>query len=329
MMRMVFLLMLAIASGPALAQPVLPPPLVTVPPPRRTPAPPPLTREELDALQEKAPIPDAVDAMIEAARADPAKLAVIAEMARKAFPDAAPTINARVALINAERAAQREAQLAEQTFFQGWTGSGELGAFASSGNTSTQGVSAGLNLVKRTRSWQHSLRGFVDYQRQEGVTTRERYLATYQGNYNIGPRAFSLIGIGFEKDEFSGFEYRVTQSLGLGYRLFTGPGFIASLEAGPSLRQTRFTTGNTEATFAGRAAADLRWNITERINLREAASYYYDGQNNSFQSLTSFDARINGALTARLSHQINTESNPPAGRRRQDQVSRTTLVYSF
>ena len=186
-----------------------------------------------------------------------------------------------------------------------------------------------MNLAKESRRWKHTLRGFVDYQRQEGVTTRERYFAGYEGNYNISPRLYALLALSFEKDEFSGFESRFSESLGLGYKLLDGPTFFASLEGCPSLRQTKFTNGITDNAFAGRVAGDFKWQINSRMALSEAASYFYDGSNNSFQSLTALDAKINGALTARLSYQLNTESNPPAGRRKSDKVSRVTLVYSF
>jgi len=275
------------------------------------------------------PIPDAVAAMIEAAKGDPAKLAVIADVAKATNPASAAEIDARVAAINADAARTREEALAAQSFLDGWSGSGEAGAFNSTGNTNTTGVAIGVNLTKESRSWKHSLRGFVDYQRQEGVTTRERYLAGYEGNYNINPRLYALLALSFEKDEFSGFERRFSQALGLGYKLLDGPRFFATFEGGPALRQTKFTNGVTDNTFAARVAGDVKWQISPKIALTEAASYFYDGNNNSFQSLTALDAKINSALTARLSYQLNTESNPPIGRRKSDKVSRVTIVYSF
>lgn len=275
------------------------------------------------------PIPDAIAAMIEAAKGDPAKLAVIADVAKATNPASAKEIDARVAEINADAARTREEALASQSVLEGWSGSGEAGAFNSSGNTNTTGVAIGINLTKETRKWKHAFRGFVDYQRQEGVTTRERYFAGYEGNYNINPRLYALLALSFEKDEFSGFESRFSESLGLGYKLLDGPKFFATLEGGPALRQTQFTDGFTDNAFAARVAGDFKWQISPKIAFTEAASYFYDGSNNSFQSLTALDAKINSALTARLSYQINTESNPPAGRETSDTISRVTIVYSF
>lgn len=211
------------------------------------------------------PIPEAVAAMIEAAKSDPAKLAVIADIAKATNPASAAEIDARVAAINADATKAKEEALASQGFFEGWAGSGEVGAFASSGNTNTRGVAIGVNLSKETRLWKHALRGFVDYQRQDGVTTRERYLASYQGNYNISDRLFALLALSYEMDEFSGFESRFSQSVGLGYKVLTGPVFTLALEGGPALRQTRFTNGVQDNAFAARVAGDFKWQISPSL----------------------------------------------------------------
>lgn len=276
-----------------------------------------------------APIPPAIAAMIEAAKANPDKLAVIAEIAKATNPDSAAEIDARIAAITDKAAQSRQASLAAQGLLEGWSGAGEAGAFASSGNTNTRGIAIGVNLNKESLHWKHALRGFVDFQRQDGMTTRERYLAGYQGNYNITPRLFALLALTYEKDAFSGFDSRFAQSIGVGYKLFDGPRLVGTIEGGPALRQTRFTNGISDNTIAARIAGDFKWSLSDAFSITETASYFYDGSNNSLQSLTALNAKINNALTARLSYQVNTESNPPLGRRKSDQVSRVTIVYGF
>ncbi len=276
-----------------------------------------------------APIPPAVAAMIEAAAGDADKLQVVADVARMTNPDSVAEIDARIAAIETARAEAREQALASQGFFEGWKGSGEAGAFISTGNTNTQGVALGLNLSKETRSWKHAFRGFVDYQRQEGVTTRERFFGGYEGNYNITPDLYALLTLSYERDRFSGFNSRFAESLGIGYKLLKGPRVRLAMEAGPALRQTRFTDGLNANTFAARGALNAGWKITDGIELTEDASVFYDSTNTSFQSLTALTARINGALSARMSVQFNSESNPPLGRKNTDTTSRVTLVYGF
>jgi putative salt-induced outer membrane protein len=275
------------------------------------------------------PVPKAIQAMLEAAGEDPAKLAVIAEVAKQTHPEAAGEIDAQVVALNKARTQAREARLAEQRFFDGWSGQGEAGGFTSSGNTNVTGISLGLGLTKTTRKAVHNLRGQFDWQKDRGVVTRERVLASYEGNFNLTPRLYNLTTLSYERDRFSGFNSRYAGSLGLGYRLFTGPRLKLALEAGPAIRQTAFTDGTDETSVAARGGLTARWELTPSIVLTENASIFYESFNTSFASLTALTARINGALSARLSLQVNAESNPPAGRKTSDTTSRATIVYSF
>jgi putative salt-induced outer membrane protein len=276
-----------------------------------------------------APLPDAVAAMLDAAAGDEAQLKTVADIAKKTNPGSVAEIDAKLAEIAKAQAAAREEKLASQGFFEGWSGSGEAGAFLSSGNTDTQGVAVGVNIAKETRSWKHALRGFVDYQRQDGVTTRERYFAGYEGNYNITPNFYALATLSYEKDEFSGFTRRFAQSLGLGYKIVNTETLRLALEAGPALRQTKFTDGVSDSTFAARGGLDVLWVITPGIELTENATVFYDSANTSFQSLTALTAKLTSVLSARASFQYNSESDPPIGLGNTDTVSRLTLVYAF
>ncbi len=275
------------------------------------------------------PIPPPVAAMIDAAAANPDQLKIVADIARKTNPASAAEIDARVALLRAEAARAREEKLAAQGMLEGWTGNGEVGGFISSGNTENRGLAIGINLTKETRRWKHAVRGQVDYQEDQGVTSRERYFAGYEGNWKFSPRGFAVLALSYERDRFTGFSGRFTQALGLGYRIIDGKRVTVSADGGPALRQTRFTTGVSENVLAARAALNGKWQITPGISLTETATYYADNVNSSLLSLTQLTAKLNGRLSARMSVQINNEGNPPPGRENTDSVTRATLVYSF
>ena len=276
-----------------------------------------------------APIPDSVAAMIDAAAGDAAQLKTIADIAKKTNPGSSAEIDAKVAALTKAQSDAKDAKLADQGVLEGWSGSGEAGAFLSTGNTTTQGVAIGVTVAKETRKWKHSLRGFVDYQRQDGVTTRERYLAAYQGNYNITPNLYALATLSYERDEFSGFSRRFAESIGLGYKVINTAAFKLNLEAGPALRQTLFTDGYEDNAFAARGAGNFLWVISPGYEFSENAAVFYDSYNTSFMSLTALTAKLNGSLSARASFQFNSESNPPLGRKSSDTVSRITIVYAF
>ncbi len=275
------------------------------------------------------PIPAPVAAMIDAAASNPDQLKIVADIARRTNPGSAAEIDARVAAITAAATKAREEQLASQGLLEGWTGNGELGGFISSGNTENRGLAVGITLGKETRSWKHAVRGIVDYQEDQGVTSRERHFAGYEGNWKFTPRGFAVLALSFEKDRFTGFTSRFTQAIGLGYRLVDTPAFQLAVDGGPALRQTRFVTGVSENVLAARAALNAKWVISPALTFTQTGTYYADNVNSSLLALSQFTAKLNGRLSARLSFQLNNESNPPPGRENTDTVSRATLVYNF
>ena len=275
------------------------------------------------------PIPGPVERMIDAVAGDEEQLQLIADVAKRANPASAAEIDAKVSGIKTANARAREERLASQGMMEGWTGQGEAGGFISTGNTTNRGLAVGVTLTKETRNWKHSVRGIVDYQEQQGITSRERYFGGYEGNWKFTQRGFVVFSLSAEQDRFTGFVSRFSQGVGIGYRLVDTADLTVAIDGGPAVRQTRFTNGVNETSFAGRAALNAKWVINPRLTLTETATYFADDVNSSLLSLTQLTAKLNGSLSARASFQVNNESNPPPGRINTDTVTRATLVYSF
>ena len=161
------------------------------------------------------------------------------------------------------------------------------------------------------------------------MTTAQRYFAGYEGNYNITPRLYALLTLSYESDIFAGFDYRFSQSLGLGYKLVNTDKVTLGLEAGPALRQTQFVDDVYESGFAFRAAGNFAWKITPTLELSENAAYFYQDINSTFNSLTSLTWKLTDAFSGRFSFLYQNQTNPPPGLRNFDTTTRLTLVYNF
>lgn len=275
------------------------------------------------------PIPPAVEEMIRQASAD--ELGTVEKVARRAAPESAKEIAALARELRSERKRAEEARIAQQGFFDGWTGEGALGGSISSGNTDEIGASASLDLDKRTTNWEHDLRLAFDYLETNGEARRERIYAAYTGRMNLSGRAFFSFGLlSFERDRFSGIDSRFTESLGLGYRLYDESNFSWSVEAGPALRQTDFSDGETENKLDVLGKTDLQWKPSSTLTLSQGAGFVWsDGGNSSLFSKSAATARLSGHLSARFSVDVLHETDPPNGREKTDTISRASLVYGF
>ena len=278
-----------------------------------------------------AEVPDQVQAMIDAAlqSGNDQEIAAVLKFAKQTNPDSAAEIDSQFAAHKAEKAAKREAKLAEAGLFDNWTGQGQLGGFRSTGNTTNTGVSAGLKLTRDGLKWRFKFNALADYQRSNGTTTKEQFAASLEPNYKFDDRLYAYGLAKYERDRFQGFSARYSTSAGIGYSVIATDSMSLDVKAGPAWRYTDLTGGGSESALAGLASADFAWRIAPTLTLTEDVDAYLQSGNSTLTSTTALDAKLIGALSARLSYSVEYESDPPFGRVSTDTISRVTLVYGF
>lgn len=258
-------------------------------------------------------------------------------LAKKTNPDEAEALDAELAAYKKARAieiaaaeeAAKQAQFANNGVFENWSGNGELGGFRSSGNVNNVGITAGLNLEKRSENWRHKLTALADFQRTNGETTKEQFLFAYEPNYTISDRLFAYGLAQYERDRFQGFSSRISASAGLGYQVIDEKKISLAVSAGPAFRQTSFIGGGTDSSVAGLASLDFDWQIAERIKLTQDGQAFIQSGNSTVRSITGLEAALSDALSARLSYTVEYESSPPVGAVSTDTLTRFTIIYGF
>lgn len=282
--------------------------------------------------------PDPVRNMLAAAIASgkDADVEAVAQVAKAASPDDAAEIEERLLAYRAERkrlkdeaAAAERARLAAAKFWQNWKGEGQIGASQSSGNTESAGVSAGLALARKGIDWTQRMRAQADYQRTNGQTSVERYLVELEPQYRINDRAFAF-GLGrWEHDRILGYDTRWNLSGGLGYKVIDNKKMALSLKGGPAFRQTDFVNGNEDTELTALAGLDFGWQLSPTLRLTQVASTIIGEANGSTSSLTALNAKLTGALSARIAYSAQIDTSPPPGIEKLDTQTRFTLVYGF
>ena len=295
-----------------------------------------------------ADIPPDVQAMIEAAIAtgDEEKVETVVSLAKQTQPESADQIEAIAVAFRADReeaarlaAAQERAEIREAGLLEMWSGEGQLGAFRSTGNSEDIGVSAALKVKREGIDWTHSLRATADYQRSNGVTSREQYLVAYEPRYQIDDNLFAYGLAQYERDTFQGFEHRYAVSGGIGYKLIDSDSATLAVKAGPAYRMTERIDGTSVSRLAALFGADFDWRIADRITLTQDANAVtetggqalaiIDSNNTTLNLLTGIDFKVNDSLRSRLSYQIEYDSNPAPGAESTDTLTRFTLIYGF
>lgn len=285
-----------------------------------------------------ADIPDPVQAMIDAAIAsgDASKVETIIDLAKQTNPDDAAQIDAiyveyraQVAAAATRAAAVEEEAIRTAGIFDNWSGKGELGAFRSTGNSSNTGLTAGLALTREGINWRHKLAGRADYQRTDGITTREQFAVRYEPNYKLSDRLFAYGLAQYERDRFQGFSARYSVSGGLGYDVIVEDDMTLSVKAGPAYRRTELIGGLTESNLAGLAELDFDWQILDSLAFTQDASAFIQSGSSTYLSETGIQAGVSDSVRLRLSYAVEHDTDPPAGAVKTDTLSRVTLIYDF
>lgn len=281
------------------------------------------------SLADAAPLPRPVAEMIRAAADDPDALAAVVKAAKKTNPDSVAEIDAQVAALAAAAEAEKARRLASQGFFQGWTGKGEFGGSISTGNSNDEGLAVALGFDKQTRTWVHDLNLAVDFKREDGATTKDRYFGAYSIRRNFASGFYAEGVLWAERDRFAGYNYRLSESVGLGYRLLDRARLKLRVEGGPALRQADYLTNGYETTTALRAASYLTWQATPRLELSQGIVGYLDTKNSTLLAAAAVSTRLQRKVSARASYEFRYEEDPAGERKQTDTTTRLTLVYSF
>jgi len=292
------------------------------------------------------PPPEPIRAMIDTALAgkDPATVAAVVSVAKRTAPDSAAEIDAIVAdyskSVAAAAAAKAQAErerIASAGLLSLWRGQLELGGSWSTGNTRSLGLYGAAKLTREGIDWRHDLSARVDYQETNRVATTERAVIAYQPRYKIDGTYYAYGLTQYEHDRFLGYRHRLTEGVGVGVVAASRPNFRLEFDAGPAFRYTSYydlpdvpgIDGGREKRLAGRGGLSLKWTIWPNVTFGQDAAVYVQKGNTTATSTTALDTRLFGPVKARLSYNVQYESDAPAGQKTTDAVSRASIVYSF
>jgi putative salt-induced outer membrane protein len=280
---------------------------------------------------QKAPIPDPLKAMLDAAMAagNDNDVSTIAKYAKNAAPDSAKTIDKQVTAWREQRAAAALAKIHDAGVFDLWKGKVQLGGYMTTGNTHDTGLSAAIDLSRESVRWRQKLHAQADYQKSAGIVTREHYLFDYEPNYKYSDRGYAYGQAQYESDHFLGFDDRYSASVGAGYSAIKRPAMTLNLELGPAYRDTHYVDGSVESSIAARGSVDFGWKLTPTISITQNASAYLQHYNSTVTSTSALNAKLIGPLAAQFSYNVQYESVPPLGSVSTDTTSRASLIYSF
>ena len=220
--------------------------------------------------------------------------------------------------------------LASTAYADPWKGKGEAGIVASTGNTDSQSFNLKLGMTKVEDLWKHALDMSYLRTSADGVTDANRFVGTWQSNYNFSARTFVFGGARYDHDEFGGFIYQASISTGLGYKFYDTDTVKFSGQAGIGYRRLEENvTHDTSngAIFVG--GLNYEYAITKTTKLTDKFTVESGSDNTLLTNFVGVEVKMSDKLGLSAGYDVTQNTKPPAGKKKTDTVTTLNLVYSF
>lgn len=210
----------------------------------------------------------------------------------------------------------------------------EFGYLVTAGNSESQSINAGLDVLKISNLWQNTLLFNAYKTSEQKVTSSERYALEGKTAYSLSDHNFFFLFGLYEDDRFSGYKYQVTTAGGVGRRLLKTDKVSFDLEMGPGFRRSMLLEPNpltneqseTEAIITIGSLYKL-W-VSENTQFRQELSFDLGEEATISKLGVSVLFQVNGHIRFKLSYKVRHTSEVPIGVEKSDTQSSIGIVYS-
>jgi len=246
---------------------------------------------------------------------------------------------------------------------QGWSGSGEAGLAAASGNTKSENINAKIDIKYNDDHWKDdfyllALRNKANV----AVTTSgsgssapstatkyeltaNRYETGASAGYKLDDHSYVVGALRYEHDEFSPYDYQSIASIGYGYQALKNAHDELALEVGAGLKTTQPTSRyianpapppdllklhpDSDSSAAGRGKVDYKHSFNTNTALVDTLLVENANGNTFVQNDAGLAVKMNSSLALKLGYQLRHNSDVAEGFKNTDQLVTTNLVYGF
>jgi putative salt-induced outer membrane protein len=224
--------------------------------------------------------------------------------------------------------------LAAATAQAAWKGKGEAGIVLARGNTETDTINFKLGMSNEVERWKHALGLEALHATSNGTTNADRYLATWQSDYNFNDRSYWFGGLRYDNDKFSGFRYSASATTGIGYKFINTERVKFTGQAGVGFRrlQTQDTAtvpGETSDGAIFTAGLGYENQLTATTKLLDKFTVEAGSDNTLFTNFVGVEVKMTTALALSAGLDTRYNTKPPAPLKKTDTLTTLNLVYSF
>lgn len=252
-------------------------------------------------------------------------------------------------LAHAQDAAAEEKKAEEKkSDDEGWSGSGELGFAATSGNTQSENLNVKFNIKKEDPLWKYVF--YFNALRSKGEAngsydvTANQYETGASAGYKFDERSYLVGAARYQDDEFSPYAYQFVLSLSYGYTVLKNAQTEFFVEIGPGYRRldpqpyqvisgdppiTAEVDPDPEDNFVGRGLVAYKHKFNDSTSFENTSLVEAGSNNTYFQNDAGLSVSMSDRLALKLGYQIRYNSEVREGLDKTDQLVTTNVVFKF
>lgn len=211
-----------------------------------------------------------------------------------------------------------------------WKGEGELGFTSISGNSDSESLNASLALSRQIERWKHAVSLELIKSEADNTTSADSLVFRERSEYSLGERSYAFGQLRYEDDEFSGYDYQASISVGAGKRFVESGQHLFDASAGVGYRGIKdSTTGDSDEEAIIVADAIYEYKISQTATFAQSLAVESGDENTYSESNSALKTKINGNLAAKVSYLVKHNSDVPPGIDKTDEIFTVSLVYGF
>ncbi|MEQ1440741.1 DUF481 domain-containing protein [Fontimonas sp. SYSU GA230001] len=211
-----------------------------------------------------------------------------------------------------------------------WSGEVAVGYLATAGNTSTKSLNGKVGIDYTTAAWKNGFQGLGVYSADAQGATAERYGLSDKLDWNLSEQDYAFAAIDWEKDLFAGIRERLSETIGYGRHVLTGPQHLLDLEVGAGARQSKENlTGERSNDFIVRGLGKYGYTLSQTSQFLQVLKVESGESNTYGESVSELKLSIVGNLFAGLSYTVKHNTTVPAGTKKTDTYTAVSLSYAF
>ena len=211
----------------------------------------------------------------------------------------------------------------------GFSGSVEAGVSVQSGNTEATEFNLGAKGTQELNDWRHHFEAAAYNSKKNGTRNDEEYRLGLGSDWKINDRDYLYAQVGYVNDRYAGFNYRISESIGVGRRWIDDGVYLLDTRVGPGFRHTKFTSGDKEDSWIILGGLLAGWQVNKNVELGQDATLEYSPDGTILNSDTFLKTKLSDSLAFKAGFNVEHRTEVAVGAEKTDTRTTAGIVYDF